>query len=209
MIRRSVLLAVLIAMIVTAGAGATTTTHDANGSVLLDGSKVFPIVLAKGPDRGGTTLDGHDAIAEVIGAGVTFLKIGPATVPWTDEDIADAKLDDADAAAKGGYTWVNLSTVSRATAGVSSTGCSGANGEEIITPSMWPSAKRMRAGFPSSSTSRPSRSIRTPISGITHFSSKVLPTSPVTSPPAIARSSSGAIRITLWRNGSPKCIQRC
>jgi hypothetical protein len=25
---------------------------------VLDGRKVFPIVLAKGPDRGGTTLDG-------------------------------------------------------------------------------------------------------------------------------------------------------
>ena len=120
MIRRAILLAVLVAAATTTGAGAATTTHDASGTVLLDGRKVFPIVLAKGPDRGGTTLDGHDAIAEVIGAGVTFLKIGPATVPWTDADIADAKLDDADAAAKGAYTWVNLSTVSRATAGSAS-----------------------------------------------------------------------------------------
>ena len=120
MIRRAILLAVLVAAATATGAGAATTTHDASGTVLLDGRKVFPIVLAKGPDRGGTTLDGHDAIAEVIGAGVTFLKIGPATVPWTDADIADAKLDDADAAAKGAYTWVNLSTVSRATAGSAS-----------------------------------------------------------------------------------------
>ena len=120
MIRRAILLAVLVAAATSTGAGAATTTHDASGTVLLDGRKVFPIVLAKGPDRGGTTLDGHDAIAEVIGAGVTFLKIGPATVPWTDADIADAKLDDADAAAKGAYTWVNLSTVSRATAGSAS-----------------------------------------------------------------------------------------
>ena len=120
MIRRAILLAVLVAAAMSTGAGAATTTHDASGTVLLDGRKVFPIVLAKGPDRGGTTLDGHDAIAEVVGAGVTFLKIGPATVPWTDADIADAKLDDADAAAKGAYTWVNLSTVSRATAGSAS-----------------------------------------------------------------------------------------
>ena len=120
MTRCAILLAVLVAVATTTGAGAATTTHDASGSVLLDGRKVFPIVLAKGPDRGGTTPEGRDAIAEVIGAGVTFLKIGPATVPWTDADIADAKLDDADAAAKGGYTWVNLSTVSRATAGSAS-----------------------------------------------------------------------------------------
>src|SRR4051794_11999044 len=117
MIRRAILLALLVAAAMSTGAGAATTTHDPSGTVLLDGRKVFPIVLAKGPDRGGTTLDGHDAIAEVIGAGVTVLKIGPATVPWTDADIADAKLDDADAAAKGAYTWVNLSTVSRAIAG--------------------------------------------------------------------------------------------
>ena len=101
MIRRAILLAVLVAAATSTGAGAATTTHDASGTVLLDGRKVFPIVLAKGPDRGSTTLDGHDAIAEVIGAGVTFLKIGPAPVPWTEADIADAQLDDADAAAKG------------------------------------------------------------------------------------------------------------
>jgi hypothetical protein len=119
MIRRSILLGLLVAVAAT-GASAATTTHDGSGTVVLDGRKVFPIVLAKGPDRAGTTPDGRDAIAEVIGAGVTVLKIGPATVPWTDADIAAAKLDDADAAAKGGYTWVNLSTVSRATAGSAS-----------------------------------------------------------------------------------------
>jgi len=117
MLRRAILLGLLLVVAATGSAGAATTTHDSSGTVVLDGRKVFPIVLAKGPDRGGTTLVGSDATAEVIGAGATFLKIGPATVPWTDADIADAKLDDQDAAAKGGYTWVNLSTVSRAAAG--------------------------------------------------------------------------------------------
>jgi len=120
MLRSTILLGLLVVVAMTTGARAATTTHDANGTVMLDGRKSFPIVLAKGPDRGGTTLDGRDAIAEVISAGVTFLKIGPATDPWTDADIAGAKLDDADAAAKGGYTWVNLSTVSRAGVGSAS-----------------------------------------------------------------------------------------
>jgi len=117
MLRRAITLGLLLVVATATGAGAATTTHDTSGTILLDGRKAFPIVLAKGPDRGGTTLSGSDATAEVIGAGATFLKIGPATVPWTDADIAAAKLDDADAAAKGGYTWVNLSTVSRATVG--------------------------------------------------------------------------------------------
>jgi hypothetical protein len=120
MLRRAILLGLLLVVAATGGAGAATTTHDASGTIVLDGRRAFPIVLAKGPSRGGTTLDGSDATAEVIRAGATFLKIGPATVPWTDADIADARLDDADAAAKGGYTWVNLSTVSRATPGSAS-----------------------------------------------------------------------------------------
>ena len=52
MIRRAILLALLVAAGMSTGAGAATTTRDASGTVLLDGRKVFPIVLAKGPDRG-------------------------------------------------------------------------------------------------------------------------------------------------------------
>jgi hypothetical protein len=99
------------------GAGAAVTASDANGTVLLDGRKFFPIVLAKGPPAGETTPSGADAIAEVVGAGANVLKIGPATVPWTSADLTEAKLENRAAAAHGGYTWVNLATVSRATAG--------------------------------------------------------------------------------------------
>jgi hypothetical protein len=112
-------LLVLLAAVAAVGAQAAVTHTDANGTVLVDGRKVFPIVLAKGPPPDGTTPGGADAIGEVTSAGVNFLKVGPATVPWTAADIAEAKAEDAAAAAHGAYTWVNLATLSTATAGSS------------------------------------------------------------------------------------------
>jgi predicted outer membrane protein len=112
--------AALAALVVVAGAALAGTTSDGSGTMVLNGQKVFPLVLAKGPDPGTTTPDGTDAFAEVARAGATFLKVGPATVPWTAGDIADANTQDRAAAAAGLSTWVNLSTVSQATAGSSS-----------------------------------------------------------------------------------------
>lgn len=106
--------AVAVALVLATGAGATVTTTDPAGTVLLDGQKIFPIVLAKGPPPGGTTPSGEDAFAEVVGAGVNFFKVGPAVQPWTDADIEQAKLENRTAAAHGAYTWINLSTVSLA-----------------------------------------------------------------------------------------------
>jgi len=100
-------------------ADATVTSVDASGTVLLNGAKVFPIVLAKGPPRGGTTPTGADALREAVGAGVNFFKVGPATTPWTSADITDAVQWDQAAAALGAFTWINLSTVSQATPGSS------------------------------------------------------------------------------------------
>src|SRR5690242_19002377 len=87
--------------------------------MLLNGTKVFPLVLAKGPDAGTTTPGGKDAFAQVASAGINFLRLGPATTPWTTSDISDANAQDRAAAAAGLSTWINLSTVSRATAGSS------------------------------------------------------------------------------------------
>src|SRR5204863_5389981 len=91
-----------------------------DGTVIVDGKKVFPIVLAKGPDAGSAAPGGADALAAVKAAGVTLLKIGPATVPWTASDIADANTQDRAARAAGLGTWVNLSTVAQAAPGSSS-----------------------------------------------------------------------------------------
>lgn len=111
------LAAVPACCVLATSAGAAVTRHDAHGTLLVDGTPTFPIVLAKGPPRGGRTPAGGDAVAEVVGAGARFLKIGPATTTWTQNDIDDAVLWDRAAAAAGAYTWMNLSTVSDATAG--------------------------------------------------------------------------------------------
>ena len=120
MMRVRFVVAVAVALVVVSvavAAGAGVTTVDASGVVVLDGQKTFPIVLAKGPPPDATTPSGGNAFAEVVGAGVNFLKVGPATVPWTAADIDEAKLEDQAAAAQGAHTWVNLATLSRATPG--------------------------------------------------------------------------------------------
>ena len=109
--------AVLAALALADAAGAAVTRVDRHGTVLLDGRRVFPIVLAKGPERGSRTPSGADALAEVASAGVNFLKIGPGTGTWTSRDIAEAIAWNQEAAARGLYTWVNLSPLSRARPG--------------------------------------------------------------------------------------------
>ena len=101
----------LVAPALSAGA---TTRVDRSGTILVDGRKVFPIVLAKGPERGSTTPSGGDALAEIAAAGVNFVKVGPGTGTWTGADIVDAIAWNREAAAHGFYTWVNLATLARA-----------------------------------------------------------------------------------------------
>src|SRR5215204_6947066 len=105
--RRLLLIAVL-ALAVPPLAAAATTRVDRSGTILVDGRKVFPIVLAKGPERGSTTPAGGDGLAEIAAAGVNFVKVGPGTSTWTSTDIADAIAWNRAAAAHGLYTWVNL-----------------------------------------------------------------------------------------------------
>jgi hypothetical protein len=118
-LQRVLPLALLAALaLITAGAAlGTTTTLDPYGTTLLDGRKVFPIVLAKGPERDGLTPSGANGVAEVVSAGVNFLKVGPADRPWWPEDKADALEWNREAAARGVYTWVNLATLADAEPG--------------------------------------------------------------------------------------------
>ena len=108
---------VLLGVILAEGAAAAVTRIDEHGTVLLDGRKVFPIVLAKGPERGSTTPSGAVALDEVVGAGVNVFKVGPASRSWWPEDKADALAWNQEAAARGAYTWVNLATLSDAEPG--------------------------------------------------------------------------------------------
>ena len=87
-------------LVVPGAAGAATTRLDRHGTVVLDGRRVFPIVLAKGPPAEG--------YPEVAAAGVNVLKVGPAG-QWTDGDLERTIAENRAAAASGLHTWVNLS----------------------------------------------------------------------------------------------------
>jgi hypothetical protein len=110
-----VAMATVLTLLLVESAGAAVTTVDQHGTTLIDGQKVFPIVLAKGPDRGSLTPDGADALDEVVAAGVNVFKVGPATRPWWPEDKADAVAWNQEAASRGVYTWMNLATLADAT----------------------------------------------------------------------------------------------
>jgi hypothetical protein len=114
-VKRGLALAVVLLAVLADGAGAATTRYDEHGTTLVDGRKVFPLVLAKGPEPGTTTPTGGNALDEVVDAGVNFFKVGPATRPWWPADIDDAKAWNTAAAARGVYTWINLATLSDAT----------------------------------------------------------------------------------------------
>jgi hypothetical protein len=114
--RRSVcVVALLLVILFAEGASAAVTSVDSYGTTLIDGQKVFPIVLAKGPERGSRTPTGADALDEVVAAGVNVFKVGPAVRAWAAEDKTDAVLWNQAAAARGVYTWVNLATLADAT----------------------------------------------------------------------------------------------
>jgi hypothetical protein len=104
----AVLAGLAVALFAASGATAATTRLDRYGTVVLDGRKTFPLVLAKGPPAEG--------LAEVAAAGVNFVKVGPAK-GWTDADIAETIGWNRAAAAAGIHTWVNLSALSRARPG--------------------------------------------------------------------------------------------
>ena len=107
-VKRVLTTVVLLLAVSAEVAGAATTRLDQHGTVLVNGKKVFPIVLAKGPE--GSDLDA------VVEAGVNFLKVGPASTPWVAADFDDALARNREAADRGVYTWVNLATLADATA---------------------------------------------------------------------------------------------
>jgi hypothetical protein len=109
--------AAAVLLLLPEAAAAVVTSVDRHGTTLVNGRKVFPIVLAKGPERGSVTPAGLDALDEVASAGVNFLKIGPASGVWSGADTADAIAWNREAAKRGLHTWINLSTLSRARPG--------------------------------------------------------------------------------------------
>jgi hypothetical protein len=103
-VKRVVLAALVVLLTAAAGSAAAATTRlDRHGTVLLEGRKIFPIVLAKGPPA--------DGFPEVAAAGVNFVKVGPAGA-WSEAEIAETIAANRAAAAHGLHTWVNLSSLS-------------------------------------------------------------------------------------------------
>lgn len=100
----------VIAVSVVDARGAVT-SRDASGRILLDGRPVFPIVLSRGPSLGSRTPWRTDGLDEVVGAGVTFLKTGPASGVWTRAAIRNAIAWNRAASARGVNTWVALGDV--------------------------------------------------------------------------------------------------
>jgi len=96
-----------LVLVAAAPAAGATTSLDRQGTVMLDGRRVFPLVLSKGPPA--------DGLAEVGAAGVNFVRVGPVDA-WDEAAIAAAIADNRAAAAAGLHTWVNLSSLSVATA---------------------------------------------------------------------------------------------
>ena len=114
MSRSWLLLAAAAGFILVGDARGATTSRDAKGRILLDGRPVFPIVLARGPAIGSRTPWNTDALDDVVEAGVTFFKIGPASRVWTRAAIRDAVAWNIAADARGVHTWVALGTLATA-----------------------------------------------------------------------------------------------
>jgi hypothetical protein len=82
--------------------------------VLVDGVARFPIGLSPPPPPGASTPAGVDGLDEVVGAGITFLRVGPHQGEWTDDAIAAAESWNAAAAARGIHTWIALGELAHA-----------------------------------------------------------------------------------------------
>ncbi len=105
-------LAVLAAgLMLAAGTALAAGTHvevNADGVLLIDGRKVFPIGFSNGPPYDGRTPDGKHAFDELRAAGTHFLRTGATNEGWTEPVIAEQQRWLDAAAAHGLYCWINL-----------------------------------------------------------------------------------------------------
>src|ERR1700748_3152392 len=83
------------------------------GALVVEGSKIFPLILSDGPPLGTKAPSGQDGLAEVAAGGAGF--IGTGRHDWSlaalDQQIAaEREMLDA-AAAHGLHCWVQLGDV--------------------------------------------------------------------------------------------------
>jgi hypothetical protein len=83
------------------------------GALLIEGKKVFPLVLSNAPPVGGKTPSGSDAFAEIAAGGANFIRAGRPdwSLESLDEQVAaERQVLDA-AAANGLHCWLQLGNV--------------------------------------------------------------------------------------------------
>ena len=85
-------------------------------AIVINGRRMFPIVLSPGPPINGLTPSGGNALQELRNAGATVFRL-PRTTDWNDQIIAEelAALDAA--VAHDMYSWINLRELSNVAAG--------------------------------------------------------------------------------------------
>lgn len=83
------------------------------GALLVDGSKVFPIVLSNAPPIGGKTPSGGDAFAEIAAGGANFIRAGRPdwSLEALDQQVAAERKVLDGAAANGLHCWLQLGNV--------------------------------------------------------------------------------------------------
>ncbi len=85
----------------------------ATGALLLEGRKVFPLVLSDGPPPGAKAPDGGDAFAEIAAGGANFIRVGRPhwSLESIDQQIAEEREVLDAAAAHGLHCWLQLGNV--------------------------------------------------------------------------------------------------
>ena len=102
------ILAALLAGCFLPSAAANMVSVNADGVLVIDGKKVFPIGFTVAPPPDGKTPTGKNAIEELADAGATFLRAGPLGAKW-DEECFAAEKQLLDAAARYHlHCWLNL-----------------------------------------------------------------------------------------------------
>jgi hypothetical protein len=81
---------------------------NADGVLVIDGRRVFPIGFTMPPPLNGKTPEGRNAIKELADTGATFLRTGPPERNWDEAALKEAQRCLDVAAKHKMYVWVNL-----------------------------------------------------------------------------------------------------
>jgi hypothetical protein len=148
----------------------------ATGSLVVDGRKVFPLVLSDGPPLGAKAPNGNDALAELAAGGAGFIRTGRHV--WSSRSIeqqiaAEREVLDA-AAAHGLHCWLRLGNVPNLSAGEL------ASNEQLLTRIV-----RQLKDHPAlgawkgvDEPANPNRPVRVPVAGLVRAHRKLQETDP-------------------------------